>query len=271
MNIGIGKVRTKLLDTDHKQWNCGMGLFDPGVVYTLEDPNGNVVVDDKLSKIVSKSEYEKVYQKIGDKYYKTVKIGNLLWMCENLDYKWDGLEIGTNNILSMNTPVAAYRNNDEATWGWNGRKAGLYYNHIAVAEMVGEPWSDPPVPGVLPDGWRLPSDDEYDELMEYIKDENDVYRVDKLFVPECSWSPFSKPADAKMNETGLSLIPAGYYNSYEAQWSDLSTEHVATIGVSDGGSDGDFYILSAPTSSSYGEIGYVANSDPAPVRLVKDV
>lgn len=49
---GIGEVRTKLLDTDHKQWNCGMGVFDPDVVYTLEDPNGYVVVDGIKSSIV---------------------------------------------------------------------------------------------------------------------------------------------------------------------------------------------------------------------------
>lgn len=271
MNImcGMGEVSTK--SPEHKQWDCGMGVFDPNVVYTLEDPNGYVMVDGKLSKTVSKSDYEKVYQKIGDKYYKTVKIGNLQWMCENLDYKWDGLEIGTENLLSNDIPVAAYRDNDESTWGWNNRKCGLYYNHIAMVAMIGEPWSDPPVPGVLPDGWRLPSDDEYDALMEYIKDENDVYRVDKLFVPDCNWSPYSKPADAKMNETGLSLLPCGYYNSYEEQWSDLSTEHIATIGISDGGSDGDFYRLYAPTSSTYGEIGYWPDSDPAPIRLVKDV
>lgn len=268
---GIGEVRTKLLDTDHKQWNCGMGVFDPGVVYTLEDPNGYVVVDGKLSKIVTKSDYEKVYKKIGDKYYKTVKIGNLLWMAENLDYKWDGLEIGTDHLIEISA-AAAYREDDESTWGWNNRKCGLYYNHDSILAMAGNPWVDPQVPSVLPDGWRLPTRDEYNELLESIKDENDVYRVDKLFDPDCSWSPFDKPADAKMNETGLSLIPAGYYSFDDEAWSDLSTEHIATIGVSDGGSEGDFYRIVAPTSSSYGEVdAYYSWPDPSTVRLVKDV
>lgn len=50
---GIGNVRRKLLDTDHKQWNYGMGVFDSNNVCTIADPNGNVFVDGKLSKIVS--------------------------------------------------------------------------------------------------------------------------------------------------------------------------------------------------------------------------
>ena len=51
-NIGIGEVRTKLLDTDHKQWNCGMGLYDPNKVFFKEDPNGKVIVDGKLCQII---------------------------------------------------------------------------------------------------------------------------------------------------------------------------------------------------------------------------
>jgi len=51
---GIGEVRTKLLDTDHKQWNCGMGIFDPNKVFYKADPNGYVIIDGKRCKIVEK-------------------------------------------------------------------------------------------------------------------------------------------------------------------------------------------------------------------------
>ena len=49
---GIGEVRTKLLNTDHKQWDCGMGVFDPGVVFYKQDPNGYVIIDGKRCKLV---------------------------------------------------------------------------------------------------------------------------------------------------------------------------------------------------------------------------
>lgn len=261
---GIGEVKTKLVDTDHKQWNCGMGVFDPDVVYTLEYSNGYVMVDEKLSKTVSKSDYEKVYQKIGDKYYKTVKIGNLLWMAENLDYKWDGLLIGTDQY-SQGMKAAAYRNDDEATWGWNGRKCGLYYNKECITY-------DENIDYYLRDtGWRLPTYEEYDALLEYVNDGTNTYRIDKLFVPNCSWSPYEHPADAKMNETGLSLLPAGYYVEGQG-WSDITEEHMSNITINEAqGSEGCSWFINAPTSSTYGSFDLYPTDHPAPIRLVKDV
>ena len=83
-NIGIGEVRTKLLETDHKQWNCGMGLYDPNKVFFKEDPNGKVIVDGKLCSIVrSKSDSNLVM--IGGKFYKFVQIDDQVWLAENLD------------------------------------------------------------------------------------------------------------------------------------------------------------------------------------------
>ena len=212
-----------------------------------------------------------IYEKIGDKIYKTVKIGNLQWMCENLDYKWDGLTIGDDWFGgSYSDPAAAYRDNDEATWGWNGRKAGLYYNKYCIQYMTGyldydhETGEDIWVPSVLPDGWRLATASEVESLCA-----DDEYHTDKLFVPDCIWSTYGHPADAKMNETGLSLTPAGYWDTWNEEWSDLTNENVATINVSDGPSDGNSVKLIAPSTNSYGSLTY--EDGPAPVRLVKDV
>lgn len=97
-NIGIGEVRTKLLDTDHKQWNCGMGLYDPNKVFFKEDPNGKVIVDGKLC-IIVRSKAESNLVMIGDKFYKFVVIGDQIWLAENLELPF----VGT-----------AYYNNDPA-------------------------------------------------------------------------------------------------------------------------------------------------------------
>lgn len=97
-NIGIGEVRTKLLDTDHKQWNCGMVLYDPNKVFFKEDPNGKVIVDGKLC-IIVRSKAESNLVMIGDKFYKFVVIGDQIWLAENLELPF----VGT-----------AYYNNDPA-------------------------------------------------------------------------------------------------------------------------------------------------------------
>lgn len=259
---GIGEVRTKLLDTDHKQWNCGMGVFDQNEVFFEEYENGYVIVDGRKCKIIDKpSKY--IYEKIGDKIYKTVKIGNLQWMCENLDYKWDGLKIGDDWFGgSYSDPAAAYRENDESTWGWNGRKCGLYYNYWSWEIM------DEKLQGT---GWRLPTIDELDALYMYILEPDETARIDKLFVPECSWSPYEHPADAKMNETGLSLLPAGIWDENSSDWSDLSTLHIATIVTNN--TNAEFirgYVFESPTSSTYGDLNSYTSS-PCTVRLVKDV
>lgn len=259
---GIGEVRTKLLDTDHKQWNCGMGVFDTNVVFYKEDPNGYVIIDGKRCKLLDAPQY--VYEKIGDKVYKTVKIGNLQWMCENLDYKWDGLLISSESFADpcVHDPAAAYREDDESTWGWNGRKCGLYYNSWSWEIM------DEKLQGT---GWRLPTIDELDELYMYVSDPDETVRIDKLFVPDCIWSPYGHPANAKMNETGLSLIPAGLWDDDENSWSDLSSLHIATIVTNVTNKDTiRGYVFEAPSTSSYGHITSYTYY-PCTVRLVKDV
>lgn len=52
MNImcGMGEVSTK--SPEHKQWDCGLGYYKPGVVFYKEDPNGYVVIDGKRCKLV---------------------------------------------------------------------------------------------------------------------------------------------------------------------------------------------------------------------------
>jgi uncharacterized protein (TIGR02145 family) len=85
------------------------------------------------------------FVEIGGRRYPVVKIGNQLWMAENLDYAWSGLTIG-GSIGS--DPRANYYDNDETTYGWSGYKCGLLYNWAAVAELA----------DLLPDGWHIPSD-----------------------------------------------------------------------------------------------------------------
>lgn len=96
--------------------------------------------------------------KIGGRRYPVVKIGNQLWMAENLDWKWDGLDVGGSYSV-YTVPHAWYYNNDEATYGVNGNKYGLLYNGYALRNLA-----DGLVDGI-PSGWRVASYADYSTLI----------------------------------------------------------------------------------------------------------
>lgn len=76
------------------------------------------------------------YVEIGGRRYPVVKIGNQLWMAENLD---------------LETSVFSYPNNNSA----NKENYGLLYPYKIVYDEV--------VP-ILPTGWRLPHKSDFDNL-----------------------------------------------------------------------------------------------------------
>lgn len=99
--------------------------------------------------------------KIGGRRYPVVKIGNQLWMAENLDWKWDGLQLG-NHGESTTIQLANYYNYDESTYGINGNKYGLLYNHKAVDYLESNKNT------MLPDGWQVPSQNDYLVLADFV-------------------------------------------------------------------------------------------------------
>lgn len=156
INCGLGKVFTyRKTDTI----NVGHGVYDPNKVFTAEDENGKIYVDDVRSKIVfDKSEEPGNTVKIGGRDYPYVQIGNWLVITENLDYKYDGLSIAPAG--NPTTPAAWYYNNDEATYGVNGNKYGLLYNGYAAIYMYEH------AAELFPAGWNLlPDNGWYQFLM----------------------------------------------------------------------------------------------------------
>ena len=104
--------------------------------------------------------------KIGSRRYKAVKIGNQLWMAENLDYKfpYNGGTLPIGSSGTPTTPAAWYYGNNEATYGIDGTyKCGLLYNWYAVKYLEDNKST------LLPSGWHVPSTTEFSTLATYIE------------------------------------------------------------------------------------------------------
>lgn len=137
---------------------------------------------------------------IGGREYNTVKIGNQVWTVENLDYAWDGVlsEVGPDTDMR-----AVYYEYAAATWGWNGRRCGRLYNVPALRYLDDHP-------EMLPEGWRIPSRDDYTALFQYagIAGDSDSENTDKLRKGDLAWASDTWTGT---NTTGFSWLPAGIF------------------------------------------------------------
>ena len=106
--------------------------------------------------------------------YQTVQIGEQIWMAENLKtthYKnGDAIQTGYDGIAwdGLTTGAYAVYNDDES----NAAIYGYLYNWYAVDDSR----------EVCPDGWHVPTDDEYKELEIYLgMSELEANSLDWLF------------------------------------------------------------------------------------------
>lgn len=134
---------------------------------------------------------------IGGRTYRTVNIGGVEWLAENLDYKFSGCNIGGSGTPS--TPNAWYYNNDEATYGIDGtRKCGLLYNWYAC-KLLNDNRSE------LVPGWHVPTNDEWTALANAVGGTSTAGT--KLKAANVSWATSWGGTD----DYGFAVLPAGYY------------------------------------------------------------
>jgi uncharacterized protein (TIGR02145 family) len=127
----------------------------------------------------------------------TVKIGNQEWMPENLNVtsfqngdiipeaktnaEWEKARAG-------NQPVWCYYNSDPD----NGKKYGKLYNWFAVVDAR----------GLCPDGWHIPSDEEWNVLVEYLGSDDAGTDITGL-------TGWNYNGNGK-NAGGFNALPGGY-------------------------------------------------------------
>ena len=156
--------------------------------------------------------------------YNTVQIGEQCWMKENLRTRKypDGTDISfVNSGLSTTVGYCYYPNGDSA----NVTSYGYLYNWVATMHGSGSSSSNPSnVQGVCPDGWHLPSNAEWTQLTNYVRNKSEfqcggsIYNIAKALSSTTGWETSAAVCavgnDASLNnQTGFSAMPAGTYNS----------------------------------------------------------
>lgn len=140
--------------------------------------------------------------------YKTVTIGNQVWMAENLKYLPS--VVGLNTFLQATPFYYVYgydgTNVADAKATSNYSTYGVLYNWTAAMSGYSPSATNPSgVQGVCPIGWHLPSDAEWTELTDYLGGAN----IAGGKLKEINTTHWNSPNTAATNETGFNALPGG--------------------------------------------------------------
>ncbi len=145
--------------------------------------------------------------------YAWIRIGTQIWMAENLAWL---PAVDPPSASSGTLPlyyVSGYEGHDAeeaaATRAW--REYGVFYNWTAA--LAGADASDDEtstIRGACPEGWHIPSDREWDLVVNFLGGE---YTAGKLMKSRYGWETYEKIPGRGDNSSGFNGIPAGGRNT----------------------------------------------------------
>ena len=141
--------------------------------------------------------------------YKTVTIGTQTWMAENLNYKAEGsycYDDDASNCAKygrLYTWAAAM--DSTGVWSLNGKGCGYEYGNKCSATY--------PVRGVCPEGWHLPTETEFEILIETV---GGKLVAGKALKSSSGWSEsINDDGGNGTDDFGFSALPVGYGYDYD--------------------------------------------------------
>ncbi|MGL1903690.1 MAG: hypothetical protein OCC49_16250 [Fibrobacterales bacterium] len=133
--------------------------------------------------------------------YLSIAIGEQIWMAENLNYSANN----TVGFCSGETTTAHAPNCDSY-----GRLYDWYIAMDNAPESIKNPSM---VQGICPTGWHVPSDSEWDQLMEYVDAHNGSEGVGQSLKATTLWSSHSA-GGVGTDLFGFSALPGGFGGTY---------------------------------------------------------
>jgi len=182
------------------------------------DGHGNETIGDTWSfTITPDNRIMGTMTDIDGNVYVTAQIGNQTWMAENLrvTHYADGSPIPiVNNSTQWSDLIADGLESKACCW-WqddstNYHSNGIYYTWAAAMNGANGSIGNPSgIQGVCPDGWHLPSDSEWYELLNYV--ELDSYEG-KTATALKSWNGWIDDGNGT-DEYGFNAYPYGHRNT----------------------------------------------------------
>lgn len=158
-------------------WSCSKDVSNPNnmIRLTIQDSNNTIYTNGVIdtTSVSVRLIKDTAPVTIGNKTYNTVKIGNQLWMMENLDYQFEGLNIGGETL--QDDVHAWYFNNDPE------QSEGLLYNGYAASYLAEHP-------ELLPEGWRVPTQTDFYTLQTTVGGAVNAGLYLKKALPDTAWS-----------------------------------------------------------------------------------
>lgn len=136
--------------------------------------------------------------------YKVVKIGQQWWMQENLN---NGIMIDSTQVATDNSVVEkyCYHNSLCNIYG------GLYQWNEMMDYNTSYDGNPGTIEGICPIGWHLPTDNEWNELTNYLGGEN----IAGGKLKETGNTHWLSPNTGATNESGFTALPGGFHYSDE--------------------------------------------------------
>jgi len=163
------------------------------------------------------------------KVYKTVTIGEQVWMAENLAYLPAVSALATGSKTEPHYYVYGYDGTDvtEAKATEEYKTYGVLYNWASAMDRAASSDKIPSgVQGACPPGWHLPSDAEWTQLENYMIANGYNYdgtttgnKIAISLASATGWDAYNNPGaigntntayDAYRNKSGFSALPGGY-------------------------------------------------------------
>ncbi|NVO10978.1 MAG: fibrobacter succinogenes major paralogous domain-containing protein [Bacteroidales bacterium] len=218
----------KFISQDEKELNSTQILNK-----TREKNNYSNISNQRTNK-PSNNEYDTIID-IDKNKYKTVQIGNQLWMAENLKviHYQDGSEINlvTDNKIWANLKAGAYcwYNNDSI----HKNLYGAIYNFYAICNLH----------NLCPMGWHVPTDTEWEIAVNFLGGKN----IAGGKLKEIGLLHWKNPNICANNSTGFTALPGGYRIGNSGSFYDF-------------GSVG-FWWSSTEYNSEYAYLRYINNNN----------